>query len=104
MEQSQDETVMLLITNAKEYGVTFHLEPWGEYYEMTSGQQFTIVIEGAPNPPEIVVTDADIFFWAGADTTVRLYLGNTELKLGPNLRGRTPNLPTGPLRGILGLP
>ncbi len=93
---------MLLITNAKEHEVTFHLEPWGEYYEMASGQQFTIVIEGAPNPPEIVVTDADIFFWAGADTHVRLYHKNQEI--GGPVRTRTPNLPTGPLRGILGLP
>jgi hypothetical protein len=104
MEQCPDETVMLLITNAKAYTVTFNLEPWGEFYEMESGQRFTVVIEGSPNPPEIVCTETDIFFWAGADTTVRLYVGNTELRLGPNLRGRTPNLPTGPLRGILGLP
>ena len=102
MEQCPDETVMLLITNAKAYGVTFHLEPWGEWYEMESGQRFTVVIEGSPTPPEIVCTETEIFFWAGADTHVHLY--NDTQELGWSIRGRTPNLPTGPLRGILGLP
>ena len=93
MEQCPDETVMLLITNAKAYTVPFHLEPWREYHEMESGQRFTVVIEGSPNPPEIVCTETDIFFWAGADTPVRLYGGNTELRPGPHIRGRTQTCP-----------
>lgn len=102
MEQYPDETMMLLITNAKDYPVTFLLEPWGEYYEMGAGQQFTLVIEGAPNPPEIVCTENEIYYWEGPDTNVRLYHGNREI--GGPIRTRTPNLPTGPLRAILGSP
>ena len=104
MDEQDDVTTTLRVSNSMQQPITFHLEPWGEYYPMEAGQEFTVVIRGLATTPEIVITESAIFFWAGSGQSIRLFQGDNELGAGETERTRTPNAPAKPLRTLLGLP
>lgn len=72
--------VRLLIVNTKTVPVAFHLEPWGEVYELQPQGQVSLVYRGPEGGhPEVAVGDEFIETWGWVGSTVRAFKDDEEL-------------------------
>ena len=72
--------VRLLIINTKGFPVAFHLEPWGEVYELRPEEQVSLVYRGPEGGyPEVAVGEDAIETWGWVGSTVRLFKDDQEL-------------------------
>ena len=99
----------ILVTNVLGKPVLFHLEPWGEQFEMESGATFSVVAEADVDGKfEVEHLEGEIIVWAWPSAVVKVFCAGEEVDLSPgSQRPAAPPVPEGQrvssfLRSVLG--
>jgi hypothetical protein len=84
------------LANSRKVATKFHLEPWGDQFEMPPGAAFDVVAKG-PEGGILEVESADdhIVVWGWPGSVLRVFYEGNELTVGMSESGRVPPIPPG---------
>jgi hypothetical protein len=83
------KSVTLTVVNTKTSEVSFVLEPWGEVYPLSAGDEVRMIFRGPSSlAPEVEVSESEITVCGSPGSTVRVFQNDEEL--GSGLFERTP--------------